>query len=35
MIKDVYIKRVLKKVEQNKDLADQVAKIRLEQEDKA
>jgi len=36
MIRDARIKRVLKKVEKNKDLADQVVKIRLkEQEDKA
>jgi len=36
IIKDAHIKRALKKVEKNKDLADQVTKIRCgEQEDKA
>ncbi len=34
-IKDTHIKKALRKVEQNKDLADLVAKIRLEQEDEA
>jgi len=36
MIRDARIKRVLKKVEKNKNLTNQVAKIRLEkQEDEA
>ena len=35
MIEDIYIKKALKKVEQNKDLANLVVKIRLKQENKA
>ena len=36
MIGDTYIKRILKKVEKNKDFINQVTKIRLkEQENKA
>ena len=36
IIRNTHIKRVLKKVEKNKDLADQIAKIRCgEQENKA
>jgi hypothetical protein len=31
IIKNAHIKRVLKKVKKNKDLADQVIKIRLEE----
>jgi len=34
-IRDNRIEKALRKVEQNKDLADLVAKIRLEQEDEA